>query len=210
MFIAHKVSRYFTLALLGFLLAGAVSADMPSPLTAELNLASIPEVGQQTTLECTIYAHFAMKAVSLKIDISPGIELVKGSANWQADMAAEQKLTLPFTIKVTSPGNKTITATVFCRVDEHTAFSDIAQVFFNSQPGFAMVGHIRDVVPTQSAAECLETKEVSEPMKLADYIKLPLQAPVEPEPCSVGPGETIPLDANPTPDGTLVVTGRWC
>lgn len=208
--IARKVSTCFVLALLGCLLAGIASADMPSPLTVELNLPGIPEVGQQASLECTIYAHFAMKAVSLKIETSPGIELIKGSSTWQADMAAEQKVTLPLAIKVTSPGNKTITATVFCRVDEHAAFSDIAQVFFNSQPGFATVGHIWDVVPTQSAAGCLETKEVSEPMKLADYIKLPLQAPVEPEPCSIGPGETRSSDAGPTPEGTLVVTGRWC
>jgi|GEM_PF-1116484 len=200
----------FCLALLVTGLAGSVSADMPSPLTVQLKLPGVPELGQQATLDCDIYAHFSMKNVSLTIDLSPGIDLVKGNKTWNGDLAARQTKTLPLAIKVTSPGNKTITATVFCRIDEHTAFSDIAQVFFNSQPGFSTVGHITDVVPTQSAAACLETGEIVQPMKLSEYMKLPLQAPSEPEPCDVGPGETKAQEAGPTPEGTLVVTGRWC
>ncbi|MDH7602853.1 MAG: Ig-like domain-containing protein, partial [Armatimonadota bacterium] len=208
--IARTVFAFLCVALLASGLAGSASADMPSPLRVELKLPNIPELGQQATLDCEIYAHYSMKGVSLKIELSPGVELIKGSKIWQGDMAAQQTLTLPMAIKVTSPGNKTITATVFCRIDDKTAFSDIGQVFFNSQPGFAAVGHIRDVVATQSAAECLQTGEKVQPMKLADYMKLPLQAPMEPEPCKVGPGETQPEEAGPTPEGTLVVTGRWC
>ncbi len=210
MYRTARLLIYLWLALLVTSLAGIVHADVSSPLTVELNLAQLPELGQESVLECTLSARFGMKGVSLTIDLPEGVDLVKGSKTWQGDMAAFQRLPLPLTVKVTSPGNKTITATVFCRVDENTAYSDIAQVFFHSQAAFAVEGQLTDVVPTLGGAACLETGELSEPVKLADYVKLPLQAPVTPEPCSVGPGESNAQANAAAPEGTLTVSGRWC
>ena len=196
------------LALTALLLSTGVRAEMFSPLRVELDLPQFPELGREAVLGCNIESRYALTGVSLEIDLPPGIELVDGSKTWYGDMVAFQVTPLRLTIKATSPGNKTITATVFCRVDENTAYSDVSQIFFHTDADFAVEGHVTDVVPTMAAAGCLETGEIAEPMKLADYMMLPAEAPYEPEPCSIGPGEP-PAESGPTPSGLLTVSGRW-
>lgn len=198
------------LALPVLLLAGTVSADTWSPLRVELNLPQIPSVGQQAALDCIVESRTTLTGVSLNIDLPQGVELVAGSTKWRGDIPALGSVPIQLTIRVTSPGNKTITATAFCRFDERSAFSDVSQVFFHAELSYAVAGHVSDEVPNIGGAGCLETGEISKPMKLAEAMKLPMQAAIDPEPCPYGPGEAAQQDSEPTPPGTVTVSGRWC
>lgn len=185
-------------------------ADTFSPLDVELNMPAFPEVGQEGTLDCTISSSMPLQGVSLKIELPKGVSLVSGSTTWTGDIGAQQSVPLQLVVKVTAAGNKTITATTFCRVDQYASFSDVDQVFFYAEPAFSMVGHLSDEVPNIGGAQCLETGEVSKPMKLAEQMKLPLQAEPDPQPCSLAPGDAADAEGGIAPAGLLTVSGRWC
>ncbi|MGB9620548.1 MAG: hypothetical protein ACPL7K_09070, partial [Armatimonadota bacterium] len=53
--------------------AGVVCADMPSPLTVELEMPQYPAVGQEAVLNCTLASRFALKGVSLTIELPAGV-----------------------------------------------------------------------------------------------------------------------------------------
>lgn len=205
--------RCYAIALLltaPILLASGASADFSSPLQVELTMPQYPSVGNEGTLDCVIQSRYTLDNVSLTISLSDGVALTKGSAVWQGSIAASRKISLPLTVKVTTEGNKTIRATVFCRVDDDTAFSDVAQVFFNSGVARSAIGHVTDYVTTETEAASLETGEISLPTKLVDAARRPAEAVVEPEPCTAGPDNRQTVESGPPVEGMLTVTGRWC
>ncbi len=192
-------------------LAGAVSADVISPLQVELSMPDFPAVNEQGTLDCKIISRMSLEDVSLTIDLPEGVALVSGSKTWTGDISAHETIPLQLTIKVGTQGNKTIRATVFCRYDDYTAFSDVSQVFFYSEPGGATAGHLSQFVPNLDGAVCLETGEVSQSVTLAEAMNAPLQAPVTPAPCTAGPGEAQAKiqESGPQPSATVTVSGKW-
>ncbi len=204
-------SRFLVWVVLGVVcIAAPLWADTFSPLDVELNMPVFPEVGQEGVLDCTVSSRLPLQNVSLKIYLPKGVSLVSGSTTWTGSIGALQSVPLQLVVKVTTAGNKTIRATAFCAVDEYASFSDVEQIFFYAEPTFSMVGHVSDEVPNVGGAQCLETGEVSKPLKLAEAMKLPLQAEMDPAPCTSGPGETVDSEGGIAPAGTVTVSGRWC
>lgn len=189
----------------------AADADVFSPLDVELRLSRAPLVGEEAKLELTLESRERLGDVSLAVSLPEGAELVEGDLLWRGDVAASQRIVFPLKFRVTAPGNKSIRATAFTRVDDHTSYGDVADLFFHSDSDFALMGHVLDFVPTQTSAVSAATGEVVSPMGLAEYYSRPMaQEPVgEPEPCAAVPGMAAPQDSEPAPDGTLAVTGEW-
>lgn len=189
--------------------AALASAEVFSPIDVELVVPQLPALGDTATVDCVIESVDYFDDVSVSITLSEGLELVGGSLTWRGRMVAYQQERLTIAVRVLAGGNHNIRADANARLSDDMSFGDTSQVFFHAAPGTAVVGHVFDYVRTMAPSVCLETGETAEPTSLAEYEIMKVQAPYEAQPCAVGPGHVQVQDSEPTPQGTVTVSGRW-
>jgi hypothetical protein len=185
-----------------------------TPIQAEISIDHYPPLGEPATLNCVVSSLREAPGTTARIELPENARLVSGDLTWQGDLSTIHPVELSATVVFTGSGDTAI----FCRalrpVDEHNTWGDLAALYLSvgdevSEVGFAKLapedrmGYGELLEPGDGVL--LKTGDAPVPLPPGDRASEPFPPGIEPSPEGVIPAHPQAS----SPDGDLIVTGRW-
>lgn len=98
----------------------------------DLSLSSAPRPGENAELTCLVLCNKDTENITVRVDLPPGIEFIKGHVIWGGSMKAGNKIELKSTIKACSEGVCEIKAVAV--LDTYKILLDVEHLYLNISP----------------------------------------------------------------------------